>query len=741
MNGNSIAWRSLEWRLLAFFLVFTLTRPAVADIKDDWFADYIGAFATIVNGEDVELAIWQQRTRVEYQELNVSLRFVGVITLADGACAFWFNGSKQQPWRQERPEGLDWKTMDLVEYFGVSTRGLQSLISEEELVGRPAPPRTNAPYGQQTPWRVWNQEFEARRNACERKIGKNFTLFPTKDRDGILYSPWSFARRGDFSQTSELQPIVASDRLQDAIERFKSIHSKPSDIEILWPTEKTLAVFDDPARRGQLQRTSNSRCLQASLSARHSLASSGIDGLYVRLVDDSKVLVTTEQAPQKRGDPPLFARDFYRRGSDIPWEHAVPLLPDRATAATHCRAAQALSAISKALETAALKPVATEADDVPESFSVAGAFLVTQNGVGRIAPSRTKYIKGKDIYLVTREFGNKSDFSTGESTFRVVVDRFGYRLGLRAFLKDVVNDKLVEDFTGPYEWGSFRFDATRSRTYGVDVFEGDLQVYEQPTCITYFGFRDVGDCVESVQPGDRTTRLFVVREREAAIALFKKLSPDSSQWAKPKVAPPCADLPFCDDIKSDYLNAVFTQDAETIHAIEEEIMAKSNKIFNDLLSRLNASSEPIHLSVIPYLLDEYIYAAQNRPSRCFQPGSMPMTFSDYVAETSLVDWTGTKVWSAGGYSRSTTYKMVDRDFIKVCDKVCGVREATVIRTGINQLLNGSGYNEILSDMLRFVKTYECDSIEVETFEASLLAAYQTVTIPKDKTSRFRRSFY
>ncbi len=127
--------------------------------------------------------------------------------------------------------------------------------------------------------------------------------------------------------------------------------------------------------------------------------------------------------------------------------------------------------------------------------------------------------------------------------------------------------------------------------------------------------------------------------------------------------------------------------------------------------------------------------------QCFSPGSRAIVFEDHVPETSLVDGFGTKVWSAGGYDRKTVYKMVDAKFIDVCNEVCGIREASVLRGLINNLFNGPKANKINQRMQRFVTQEKCNSPRLKRFEDGLLAIYQHFTIPAKQSNRFYRGYY
>lgn len=718
--------------LLSLFISYIFSSSSRAE-SDDWVRHYIGAYTIERSGKLADIAIWQQRTSVDDLHKYAKMRLNGMVRARDGSCLFSFQEVFSLPRYAFFDATMDTELLGKTEAYGIYATGFTDMLSDEQYMEQAAPVRYLR-NGQVNPaYQQYKNEAYNRRNQCSSTIGKGFHLFQDAI-GGQLY----FGDKGRRGIPENLRPVerqAIHHQLLSLLEQYKNESIQKNGFDLSWPDMEAINAMKDVVYTSEIENSLSTRCMQRAIDARYRLFKRGVFEMSARLLDENSVLlreIKIPDEPLKSGEDRPFTANIYARDNTVHWEDIIFTTAEKASAQAHCDAADAIYQYLVALEGNKLKAIKTPDTLIDEEFDINEAYIISANGIAFVDP---------------QEFGNGTSvinrlavFNEGDTVYSIEKVA-GFRLGLRAWLKNPLNDKYSKDYNMPIEYAALLQDANLSAKYNAQILSGTLKTFKEPVCIVYAGVTKALRCTESMPASERANEVYVVKTtKDKAIKIFNDLYPDFMQPVKPE----CDSLPFCKEgtrFQSAYLNAIYLQDFKTVKELDKSILNNSQKAMSNMLSAFSDGAEDVHVSIIPYLLNEYIYAYQDNPKQCFQVGSRAMTFKDYVPETSLVDGTGLKVWSAGGYARETTYKMVDADFIEVCDEVCGIREASELSSVINDFFNGPEAKYINNDMQGFMAEYACDAMEVQRFEEGLLSIYQFLSVPLEQSNRFYRSFY
>lgn len=719
-----------------FFAIIIFTNVWIAPQafgNDDWAKYYIGAYSLERMGVPVDIAVWQQRSSLDDLHKYPKMVFTGVIAAKDGSCRFHFQDVYSFPRYWQFNAELDLQLMGKVEAFGIFTSGFDDMISDEQYMGY-KPPIRHLRNGQPNPaFREYRIQLEAKQNQCRKTVGKGFHLFQDEIGGKVF-----FGDRGRAGIPENIRPISRVKISSELLSVLKSLSQKrivDKGYDTIWPNEDAFNALQNPSYLPSMEGALSDKCMQRSIASQYSLFLQGTFRLYSRIVDEKSVLVTEHKIPTKplkSGEQAPEKHTLYKRDNSVNWQDMLYTTPERASAKAHCDSANATFQYLNAIKNNTLERLPLPNELANEAFDIDQAFILSQNGIVFVNPEKL----GNGTVVTSRS----PHFKEGD-LFYFIEKAPGFRLGLRAWLKNPLNDKYEIGYDMPVEHAALSKDTALSEQFKTEVLSGELNIFSEPMCSVYAGVNKPEECIEFVPVKNRLEQVYVLKtSRAQAISIFNKLFPD---FVEPS-APDCSTLPFCNknsNIRQEYLNAVYTKDVKTIKALEKVIMASSIKAYESMFSSALNEDQEVHVTIIPFLLNEYIYAYQNKPAQCFQPGSHAMKFEDYVPETSLVDGLGNKVWSAGGYARETTYKMVDADFIEVCTEVCGIREADMFGEFIGSFFNGNEASKIKGRMLDFMQTYDCQSPEVQQFEESLLFIHELLSVPASQTNRFYRGYF
>lgn len=718
--------------LLSFFISSVFSSSLRAE-SDNWARHYIGAYTIERSGKLVDIAIWQQRASVDELHKYAKMRLNGIFRARDGSCLFSFQEVFSLPRYAFFDATMNTELLGKTEAYGIYASGLTDMLSDEQYMKQAAPVRYQR-NGQVNPaYQQYKNEAYNRRNQCSSTIGKGFHLFQD-EIGGQLYFG-DKGRRGMPENLRSIERLAIHPQLLSLLEQYKSESIQKNGFDLSWPSTEATKAMKDFAYTAEIENTLSVRCMQRAIDARYRLFKRGIFALSARLLDEKSVLlreIKIPDEPLKSGEDRPFTANIYARDNTVHWEDIIFVTAEKASAQAHCDAANAIYQYLAAEAGNKLRVIKTPDKLIDEEFDINEAYIISANGVAFVNPQKL----GNGTSVINR----LAVFDEGDTVYHITKDS-GFRLGLRAWLKNPLNDKYSIDYNMPIEYAALLQDTKLSAKYDAQILRGTLKTFKEPVCIVYAGLTKALRCAESMPASERSNEVYVVKTRkDKAIKIFNDLYPDFNQPVKPE----CDSLPFCKEgasFQSAYLNAIYLQDFKTIKELDKAILNNSQKAMSNMLSAFSDGVEDVHVSIIPYLLNEYIYAYQGNPKQCFQVGSRAMTFKDYVPETSLVDGTGLKVWAAGGYTRKTTYKMVDADFIEVCDEVCGIREASELSSVINGFFNGPDAENINNHMQGFMAQYACDAMEVQRFEEGLLSVYKFLSVPLEQSNRFYRSFY
>lgn len=701
--------------------------------NDDWAKYYIGAYSIERMGTPVDIAVWQQRGSLDDLHKYPKMAFIGLITSRDGSCRFRFQDNYSFPRYWQFNAEQDLNLMGKVEAFGIFAYGFEDMISDEKYMGY-KPPVRHLSNGQPNPaYREYRVQLETKQNKCRKTVGKGFHLFQDEIGGNMF-----FGDRGKAGIPDNIRPISRTKISSDLLSTLKTFRQKritDKGYDTIWPNQDAFNAMQDPTHSSSMEGALSDKCMQRSIDSQYRLFLQGTSGIYARVVDETSVLVTELKIPAnplKSGEEAPAKHTLFKRDKSVNWQDMLYTTAERASAKAHCDSANATYQYLNAVKNNELERLPLPDALANEAFDIDQAFILSQNGIALVNPEKL----GNGTVVISRS----PHFEEGD-LFYFIEKAPGFRLGLRAWLKNPLNDKYEIGYDMPVEHAALSIDTALSDQFNTEVLRGKLNIFSEPLCSVYAGVNQPNECIEFVPVKKRIEQVYVLKTSKAqAISIFKKLFPD---FIEPS-SPDCSTLPFCNkdsSVKSQYLNAVYTEDVKTVKALEKVIMASSIKAYESMFSGLLQEDQDVHVTIIPFLLNEYIYAYQNKPAQCFQPGSQSMKFEDYVPETSLVDGLGNQVWSAGGYSRETTYKMVDADFVEVCGEVCGIREADMFGEFISSFFNGNEASKIKGRMLEFMQKYDCRAPEVQQFEESLLFVHQFLSVPAKQTNRFYRGYY
>ncbi|MEM7570739.1 MAG: hypothetical protein AAF337_13180, partial [Pseudomonadota bacterium] len=200
------------------------------------------------------------------------------------------------------------------------------------------------------------------------------------------------------------------------------------------------------------------------------------------------------------------------------------------------------------------------------------------------------------------------------------------------------------------------------------------------------------------------------------------MSPDPDTWTPSLATDDCSEGPFCGPGGSKLLRAIYIGDDESVRRIEAGLIPNTTDVLKDYL-KLFGDDNP-RITVMHHLIDEYMYDYKNRPEACFAPGAVEMVFERTTNKVVYENGFGMETFSYGGDELYGRY-VINKEFVEICQKVCDVREASVVASLIGAVFDGPDYSKEVGKMLAFSQNNSCTAAEVKQFERNFIEIYKT----------------
>ena len=370
---------------------------------------------------------------------------------------------------------------------------------------------------------------------------------------------------------------------------------------------------------------------------------------------------------------------------------------------------------------------------VPLIKKIVNMHIIDAFGVEKV--SKQSYDSSGSNNKAFRVFGVKNTFGPGDNTRVVTWNPRTQRLFLKSRAKSTKSVETRADTENRGSERAFFYDDALSKKYGVDIFASATAKRTIEECAEWRGSYNANNCTRKLRVGAEIPKAYITASQDAAIGIYKELSPNPSTWGGISSKPACPTGVFCSLAGGDYLNAIYRGDARKVAMLnQEKLRGQVDAIESHITSyshdrNVQAAVRDIlfpgykkgHVSMLPMTINEYMYGYKNYPKTCLRDDALIFRKS-YTSPKLLSSdpWGGSTV--SGGIKQSVEY-LINKEFKKPCDATCAYREAIVANL-LGDAIIGRGYiSQIKNGLAQMQRQYGCNSPEIEQFEENLISIF------------------
>lgn len=356
----------------------------------------------------------------------------------------------------------------------------------------------------------------------------------------------------------------------------------------------------------------------------------------------------------------------------------------------------------------------------------------------------------KDFNAAIREYGKTGLFSPGDET-RVINWKVGTQKAYHVpkykdfhdgkIIKD--EDEFVEAFFVPAKAVS-----TRLNTPILTLLTANKGAYQ--VCPKWDGeFGDVScmGMVDSVKPD----QIFVTHNKEAALTLFKELSPSADLNDTPQKTnsynAKCLTKGFCDFPAASFILAIYDNNYGQFKSQNSQYSSALVERYKDHITVTNmilnaagiATPKEQEVNLFPFFAEHYLHVFDEKYPTCSRTTSELSIRSDTQAY-SIVDGFGNTLQDVDSIALYSDYK-IPTTMLNICNEICGQTGPSRALSNTANMLFHPNMVKILAGLEKTMDTFACNSPEILTLEAGILGVYQELKTRHKQSPYIERSTF
>lgn len=416
-------------------------------------------------------------------------------------------------------------------------------------------------------------------------------------------------------------------------------------------------------------------------------------------------------------------RERHKMVDDVDWENLV-LIQRASITPKMCLEAKAVLQYLAWREGGSEQAQTATAPATPRLTTLDEVFLVDQHGADRIDQASPSYPG-----VAKRAFGSTTMFRPGDRTRQILFSELGQRLTIQNEIKSSFKQESESDFAlSLKDIRQVAYDQELSEQYDAVIYKSLPAYHQQRECRAWRGDSvRFNNCIAWIEKGTEISPFYITTSKTAATSLFKFLSPNRATWMNiegGRVG--CPNGAFCDLPSGEYLNAIYRGDYDEVKRLDEaafsgltgrvDNIAKQNPVAGFLLG---IGSE--RLTLLNFVLNEYMHNYQNNPQSCFKPGAVITEYNDRTPDTvyfQTIQGVEIETMRFEGIERYARY-IINPEFKNACNEVCGVRGPEQYQIISDRIFNDGVAGELYAAMRFVPQRYACTAPEIEEFEKQL----------------------
>ena len=257
-------------------------------------------------------------------------------------------------------------------------------------------------------------------------------------------------------------------------------------------------------------------------------------------------------------------------------------------------------------------------------------------------------------------------------------------------------------------------------------------------------------CVEHV-PSVKANQIFITHSEDAAISLFKELSPNAPLvTTQPRVraySEICITEDFCGFPAASFIIPIYENSYPSFSKNNAQYTKQIGERYKDHIFLTNTilkemgfkTAKDNQLNLFPYFAEYYLHLFEQKYPSCSRELRKISIRSDTKAY-SIVDGLGNTVEKHDSIALYSDYK-IPQPLVSMCNEICGQTGPSRKLSNIANMMSHPSMVQILEGLEQTMNTFSCDSPQIMQLEKGMVGIYSKQKENRDQEPFLERSSF